>query len=74
MPGSFHAGHADPPRREHPHVILYSRAQEHHERGELVREAAVTTETPEGDPGLMLTEIAAAEGGIVAWERSAASP
>ena len=26
---------------------------------------AVTIETPEGDPGLMLTEIAAVEGGIL---------
>lgn len=29
---------------------------------------------PEGDPGLMLTEIAAAEGGILVVGRSAASP
>ena len=50
---------------------------EPHERGDLAREAfrtaadgprldiAVTIETPEGDRGLMLTEIATAEGGIV---------
>ena len=74
------------PRREHPHVILYFGAQEHHERGELVREAfrtaaggpppdiAVTIETPEGDRGLMLTEIATAEGGILVVGKERGQP
>ena len=64
--------------REHPHVILYfDAAEERRECGELVLKAfraavggqpqdvAVTIETPEGDPGLMLTEIATAKGDIL---------
>ena len=39
----------------------------------LCARPAVTIETPEGDRGLMLTEIATAEGGILVVGRSAAS-
>jgi len=42
--------------------------------GGLPPDIAVTIETPEGDPGLMLTEIAAAQGGVLVVGRSAASP
>ena len=42
--------------------------------GGLPLDFAVTIETSEGDRGLTLMEIAAAEGGILVVGRSAASP
>ena len=74
-----HGGRRHRPRgRGHPHVILYvNQAREHHACGEIVRRAfeaatggvprdiAVAVETPEGDPGVRLTQIATADGDIL---------
>lgn len=74
-----HGGRRHRPRgRGHPHVILYfDDAEECRESGEIVRktfqavigglpqDTAVSIETPEGDPGPALTQIAAAEGDIL---------
>jgi len=73
--------------REHPHIIPYfNSAEVCHEHGELVRkafravsgglppDAAATIEMPEGNPGLMLAEMATAEGGILVVGRECGQP